>query len=298
MASTTTVQTTQTQAPVLRAPPNAQDLAPSSHDVRATLYYYKDREDGKLTPAVIGKPETFKPSVEPHEVTITDISRDLDKFTLTSHGFQIVNHKSNLTYEDFHDTDRIKTEYYAETSKLLKQVTGASHTLIFDHFIRNPTSPLGPVRHVHIDQTPTSARNRVIYHLPSESPHLLRGRYEVINVWRPLKPIYRDPLAVADSHSVAEEDLLAVPLFYPDRPRYEVGETYSVRYGVGRHKWYYCYGQGVEQVMMFKCFESKRDGRARRCPHSSFECEGTAEMEVRESIEIRALVFHIDEETE
>ena len=53
---------------------------------------------------------------------------------------------------------------------------------------------------------------------------LLKGRYQIINVWRPIKTIRKDPLGVADATSVDDEDLVPVQLVYPDR----VGETFTV----------------------------------------------------------------------
>lgn len=53
-------------------------------------------------------------------------------------------------------------------------------------------------------------------------------------------------------------------------------------------------------MTLIKCFDSKLDGRARRVPHTAFVNPETAAKEeypARESIEIRALVFH-PEDTE
>ena len=47
--------------------------------------------------------------------------------------------------------------------------------------------------------------------------------------------------------------------------------------------------------MLIKCFDSKTDGRARRVPHSAFIDEEYEGEETRESIEVRALVFHPDD---
>lgn len=180
--------------------------------------------------------------------------------------------------------------------------TGASKVFIFDHTIRrvpksenpNAFSLRGPVQRVHIDQSYEASANRVTYHLPDEAPTLLKGRYQIINVWRPIKPIYKDPLAVADAHSVPDSDLVPTKLIYPDRE----GETYSVKANKA-HQWYFRYGQTPDIVTLIKCFDSKTDGRARRVPHTAFvnkETE-TDEYPSRESIEIRALVFH-PEDTE
>lgn len=44
---------------------------------------------------------------------------------------------------------------------------------------------------------------------------------------------------------------------------------------------------------MIKCFDSKTDGRARAVPHSAFaDPDAGDEVPARESIEVRALVFH------
>lgn len=87
-----------------------------------------------------------------------------------------------------------------------------------------------------------------------------------------------------------DEDLLPVQLIYPDR----VGETFTVRPN-GRHRWHYLREQSSGEVTLIKCFDSKTDGRARRVPHSAFVDESTEGEASRESIEVRALVFHPDD---
>jgi len=271
------------------------------HNVLTTLNYYKDPGDGSPpAPSYAGKPETFTRPYEPLEQTVTDLRGTYHEYNLDKNGFQIYNHASQE--KDFVDEDKIKSLYYAETEQLLKDATGATKVFIFDHTIRrqpkdartDPNStfnPLrGPVQRVHIDQSYKAAENRVSHHLPEEAEKLLKGRYQIINVWRPIKPIYKDPLAVADAHSVPDSDLIPVDLIYPDRR----GETYTVRPNT-QHKWYYVYGQTPEEVTLIKCFDSKKDGRARRVPHTAFVNPETEDREPRESIEVRALVFHPDD---
>ena len=151
----------------------------------------------------------------------------------------------------------------------------------------------GPVNRVHIDQSYDAARNRVPHHLPADADALLSTRHQIINVWRPIKKILKDPLAVADAHSVPESDLVPVGLIYPDRK----GETLTVKPNP-QHRWYYLYGQSPEEVTLIKCYDSKLDGRARRVPHTAFENPKTVDEEPRESIEVRALVFHEDQSAE
>ena len=146
---------------------------------------------------------------------------------------------------------------------------------------------------MHIDQSYSAAKSRVPHHLPEEADKLLSTRYQIINVWRPIRKILKDPLAVADASSVPDSDLVPVALIYPDRR----GETLTVRSNEA-HKWYYLHGQTPEEVMLIKCFDSKVDGRARRVPHTAFVNPEMADEEARESIEVRALVFHEDQEAE
>lgn len=109
----------------------------------------------------------------------------------------------------------------------------------------------------------------------------------VMQVWRPIKTIYRDPLAVADAHSVPESDLVPIGLIYPNRR----GETFAVRPNP-EHRWYFKYAQRPDEVTLIKCFDTKEDGVARRVPHSAFSDPAEEDKYSRESIEVRALVFY------
>ncbi|KAF3392456.1 hypothetical protein F1880_008658 [Penicillium rolfsii] len=289
------VQSSTGLGPSLAQKPSAP-VPGKPHHVQTTLNFLKENEDGSPpSPSYVGKPETYeKPTVQV-ATTVHDISGHELDYSLDSHGFQLYYHQSKEI--DFVDDEKIKREYYPETEQLLKDATGASKIFIFDHTIRRPAkdgAPANtlrrPVQRVHIDQSYSASKNRVSHHLPDEAPELLKGRYQIINVWRPIKTILKDPLAVADAHTVPDSDLVPIGLIYPDR----AGETYGVKPDPNI-KWYYRYGQTPDLVTLIKCFDSKTDGRARRVPHTAFvnpETEGEPE---RESIEVRALVFHPDD---
>jgi hypothetical protein len=107
-------------------------------------------------------------------------------------------------------------------------------------------------------------------------------------VWRPIKTIYKDPLAVAEANSVAETDLVGAALIYPDRK----GETFAVKPNPA-HRWYFKYAQRPDEVTLIKCFDSVTEpGIARRVPHSAFVDPAEEDKETRESIEVRCLVFY------
>lgn len=63
-------------------------------------------------------------------------------------------------------------------------------------------------------------------------------------------------------------------------------------------RWFYKSKLSPDEVLLIKCFDSKLDGRARRVPHTAFHVPGTENEQNRESIEVRALVFHEDDTLE
>ncbi|KAJ5508982.1 hypothetical protein N7527_011125 [Penicillium freii] len=288
------VQLPASHGPLLSEKPGVP-VSEKPHHVQTTLNFFKENEDGSPPePTYTSKPETYDRPTAPLETIVHDISGHELDYKLDSHGFQFYYHESQE--KGFLDDEKIKAEYYPETEQLLKDATGASRIFIFDHTIRRgqtdgPTfSRRGPVQRVHIDQSYTASKSRVSYHLPDEAPELLKGRYQIINIWRPIKTILKDPLAVADAHSVPDSDLVPIGLIYPDRQ----GETYGVKPDPNI-KWYYRYGQTPDLVTLIKCFDSKVDGRARRVPHTAFVNPETENEAERESIEVRALVFHPDD---
>ncbi|KAJ9643423.1 hypothetical protein H2199_004102 [Coniosporium tulheliwenetii] len=228
---------------------------------------------------------------ESHEVTIDDIRGKEHTFTLNDNAFETLSGIQSNEHA-FQDDARIKEVYYPEVEKLiLDNVPGAHRVLLFDHTIRRaqPNAHRAPVTRVHIDQTPASAEARVRHHLPDEADELLRGRYRIINVWRPLNgPVVSFPLAFADSATTRDEDLVGIQHRYPHR----TGETAGVKHSSGQ-RWYYWSGMTDSERLLLKCFDSDETvGRWGRVPHTAFVDPRTQEgWPARESIEVRALVF-------
>jgi hypothetical protein len=231
-----------------------------------------------------------------HAVTIRDVRPLASALSLEHQGFQLITAASSVG--DFYDRAAVQTRYYAETVSLLEQVTGASRVVVFDHTIRRRIAgatdrtagiPRQPVPRVHNDYTEKSGPQRVHDLLGAEASDLLRRRFSVVNVWRPIRgPIQDAPLAVADARSIDSSDLVATDLVYPDR----TGEIYYVKFNPA-HRWFYASAMRQSEVMLIKCFDSAEDGRARFAPHSAFVDPTTpAEAPPRESIELRTLVFY------
>ncbi|CAG8903466.1 unnamed protein product [Penicillium egyptiacum] len=282
--------------PLITGTPDAPVSEKPRH-VQSTLTFNKPREDGTPHPPIyIGKPETYERQMVTIPVTIHDVSGHELDYTLDSHGFQFHYHESKQ--KEFLDDDGIKEHYYPEVEQLVKEVTGASRLFIFDHIIRRApkdwvsgNQPRGPIHTVHIDASYFGAEARVRYHFPDEAPELLKGRCQIISVWRPIRTIFKDPLAVSDSKSAPDSSLEELKFIYPASEDGREGGSWSVKPDPNI-KWYYRYKQPPSMVTFIKLFDSKNDGRAKRVPHSSFVDPEMEDAPARESIEVRILVFH------
>jgi hypothetical protein len=228
-----------------------------------------------------------------HNVPIRNGREALGELSLDRNGFVLTPHETAV--KDFYDPDEVRSVYYPEVERLLRQVTGADRVLIFDHVVRNPVlaqrgekGAREPAKVVHNDYSLKSAPRRVRDHLPEEADHLLRNRFAEINVWRPIRgPIESSPLALCDARSLSAEDVVPCDLVYRDR----VGETYGFIYNP-KHRWYYFPRMERNEAILLKCYDSKDDGRARFTAHTSFvDPSSPPDAAPRESIEVRALVF-------
>jgi hypothetical protein len=232
---------------------------------------------------------------EPHRLPIHDARTISQDVSLDREGFAILRHRSAV--RDFWNDEDVRRTYYPEVESLVKQATGADRVFIFDHTTRRHVpgaedrrdSVRQPAWRVHVDHTARSGPQRVRDLLPEEAEGLLRGRVQIINLWRPIRgPVQDAPLAVCDARSVSPNDLVPADLVYRDR----IGETYAVTYNPG-HRWFYQSAMTPEEALLIKCFDSRTDGRARFAPHCAFRHPGApADAPKRESIEVRTLVFH------
>jgi hypothetical protein len=232
---------------------------------------------------------------EVHQVAIHDARPVAGQLSLDANGFALVQHASAV--RDFLDDEEVRRVYYPEVERLVRAATGADRVHVFDHTTRRRLAgavdrgdgPRQPVQRVHIDHTARSGPQRVRDLLPDEAEELLKGRVQVINVWRPLAGPLRDsPLALCDATSVRFEDLVPSDLVYPNR----VGETYSVKYHAA-HRWFYVPAMQRDEALLLKCADTRRDVPARFTPHSAFADPTTpADAAPRQSIEARTLVFH------
>ena len=264
--------------------------------IRAMLNYLVDA--GEKPESYGGVSQTVadqqrKGKYKEHEMSVYNgrvIAGELD---LNREGFMLVRHETKV--KNFYDEDEIRSIYYPETEELVKGISGARRVLVFDHTLRSADHATreeknvsGPVRNAHNDYTEWSGPQRVRDLLPDEAEELLKHRFAVIQTWRPIRhPVEREPLAIADARSIGTEELVPSARIYPNRR----GEVYHSTFNPA-HRWFYFPNMQRNEAMVFKCFDSQKDGRARWTAHCAFDDPNSPpDAPPRESIEMRTLAF-------
>ena len=261
--------------------------------IQATLNYVKN--DGQkivVEPAGGGSTEMKTlGTLDPRKVVIRN-GREFDT-SLDGEGFLLAWHETAVT--DFFDETQLRDIYYQEMIDLIKMQSGAKRVVVFDHTLRTADDADRAARRirevvprVHNDYTEWSGPQRVRDLLPDEAEQLLSGHFAIIQVWRPIRyPVETFPLAMCDAQSISPNDLIVTERRHPNR----IGQTYSIGYNPD-HRWFWFPLQRREEAIVFKVYDSLKDGRARFCAHTAFD-DPTAPPNARprESIEIRTLAF-------
>ena len=228
-----------------------------------------------------GSPEVKSSGTpDPHRVAIRNGRPHAGAFVLDRDGFRFVRHDTKV--KDFLDPDEIKRVYYPEMEALIKAESGAKRVVVFDHTLRTADEAFReqrkirePVQRAHNDYTEWTGPQRV-------------RDFAIVQVWRPFRhPIETFPLAICDARSVDFSDFVISERRYPNR----VGQTYAVKYNPA-HQWFWFPRQQRNEAIVFKVYDSEKDGRARWTAHTAFtDPTSPPDARPRESIEIRTLAF-------
>lgn len=181
-----------------------------------------------------------------------------------------------------------------------------------------------PAPKVHLDYAPAGARTHIrLFHpivtkacdpiIAAEDRLLAAGlaldahystaasapRWAIYSLWRPIKPVKRDPLAVGDARSFAKEDYVPIDVPAPtngmdgERKEPHVMKAYVSR-GRDEHRWCYVSEQMPDEVLVVGLWDSGHEGDsvgAGGAMHTSVEIEGREGEEPRESLELRCLAI-------
>jgi len=263
--------------------------------VNASLSYLTDSNEKPLTYMYEPPPGIPAMSLRStrYPMAIFDGRSILDELSLDREGFVLLDH--NTAIRDFFNAEEVRRAYYPEVERLVQEATGALRVHAFDHNVRclpmarrKENGAREPVKFAHNDYTIKSGPQRVRDLLPNEADELLKHRFAVINVWRPIRgPVQESPLAVCDARSIAPGDWVESDLKYRDR----TGEVYSITFSPP-HRWFYFPRMQRNEALLLKCYDSSADGRARFTAHTAFDDPTSPpDAPARESIETRTLVF-------
>ncbi|KAJ9607576.1 hypothetical protein H2200_007654 [Cladophialophora chaetospira] len=217
---------------------------------------------------------------------------------------------NNVAFRRKHATqyDADKNFYHPRDGDLDKMLA----TLPCDRAMISPIDPaksLEPARSVHVDYTMKGLLDTVRYcreDMSLAGTEALKAidagkrppRVAAYSVWRPLKPVIRDPIAILNWTSPGDitKDLRA----FDYRAKGYKGDYLLEAYTIAKpknlenHEWYYVSEQKPHEVLMFKFAdtESQYDPEvAVACGHASPMVIGTEKEDPRESIEARVLAF-------
>ncbi|CAO2655094.1 Nn.00g101580.m01.CDS01 [Neocucurbitaria sp. VM-36] len=269
-----------------------------SKDIFTDLQYVRVSNKGEsLGPSKWGITD-FEPE---YEVKIPSKIHDLrgheEEFQLDRNGFQVVHHQSLLGVDDFLHDQNVKDAYYREAEQMLKEITKSTLVKAIHHVLRHSNSAdpsdlsvTRPLYKVHVDSTAERVKETIEETFPDISQTLLRKRYALINIWRPLETVRRDPLACCNGAGLIDQDFVVRELEMPNgmAPKKNTAITHGKN-----HKWYYLSEQNPDEVLLVKCWDTAQ-GVVRRCPHSAVRQEANEDGGPRQSIEVRCLVFWND----
>jgi hypothetical protein len=229
------------------------------------------------------------------EVVLNNMRTAGHPFTLERNAITLVNAPSRLS--DYSSTrDVIEGAYYPECAALVKRLTGAAHAACFGFAVRgggddSPAGKRGPVWNAHVDYTVETARTVAERIAPDELKGA-RWRFKAINVWRPIEPVERNPLALVDGSTVVQGDLFLCRL---NASRSEVAESFgwNLAYSPAQ-RWYYAPDMQPDEALVFTLVDSDPAG-VQWGGHTSFHDPNSApNAKARKSIEVRTIAYFPD----
>jgi hypothetical protein len=269
----------------------ADNAGPADSRVEAVIRYVVPGEKAIFYPS--DRERSYWPAEE-HRVRIESMRPRADELALERNGFVLL--REPTVVRNFYDADEVKRVYYPEVTSLVSRLNGAAKVIAFGEVARSDGAQTGegrkPAYGAHVDYGDTTVRRFAEDILGrEEAARWLTMRYVLMNLWRPITPVYRTPLALCDASSVSRADLndseIRGGLNDPNRPSmFGFNLSYNPR-----HRWYYAPRMQPDEVLVFKLFDSDAQ-RVQWTGHTAFDDPATPpDAPARESIEIRTISF-------
>jgi hypothetical protein len=229
-----------------------------------------------------------------YDVRIADMRPIASELDMERNGFVLVNQTSAV--KNFFDPEQVERVYIPEIIDLLTELTGADKVISFGTMVRTDRKDTAeanlPAFGAHVDYGDRTVRQFAKDVLgEAEAEYWLRGRYMLINVWRPISVVRRAPFAVCDARTVYAQDMydseVRGGLGDPNRPT-----LYGFSVGFNpEQRWYYVPEMRPDEVLVFKLFDSDSSA-IQWTAHSAFDHPDTPpDAPPRESIELRTIAF-------
>ncbi|KAK0645772.1 hypothetical protein B0T16DRAFT_411903 [Cercophora newfieldiana] len=236
-----------------------------------------------------------------HTTRIRSMRQLIPQLSLDSQGFEVHTIETKMSYSDFHDEKTVESVYVRELEDHLKVTLAAKEVRALDFQLRlrdaefpyfggKPFPKPQPSLMTHVDVTPDAAEGIVRELYGEAADEILKSRFRIITIWRPLRVPVRDwPLALCDATTVHQDDFIATDVIYPN---YQA-ENWMLHFD-GAQEWYWLPDQSENEVFVFKAVDSEKRF-ALACPHGAFPlAEPDNDTPARESIDVRLLVMDAD----
>ncbi|CAG8959270.1 hypothetical protein HYFRA_00012628 [Hymenoscyphus fraxineus] len=280
-------------------------------DFEAPINYFSPQKE-KLRHEAL-KPKQFgKPDDDSRVAKVHDLRGKEDQFTLADNGFIFTELKTSGKDEDFFNEEWVKSVYYKEVGEVVKKVTGCDLAIVYQHVNRSAAQSLdesnpanmgdpaknGPATKPHCD---FSGEHMDAYPklMGASLPKPIKdmwdssSRWAMYGAWKPRVTITRDPLIVADSQSLRDEDYLPVEREVgPDGHKFILGNYLIAQPSEeNAHKWYYLHRQRPDEIVIFGGTDTKQDKKGWRCAHTAAVNPHYVNDPPRESIEVRCVAI-------
>lgn len=260
------------------------------HRIRATIRYVVKGESAVFYPS--DRAKSWWPP-DDHEMTITDARPFRDSLSVARNGFALLRHASAV--RDFFDEAEIERVLVPEVTGLARQLNGASKVIAFGPVARTDDPATGqgrlPSFGAHVDYGRRTVEDITRQMLGAEADHWLSRRVVLMNFWRPIRPVWRSPLALCDASTVEASDLnpseVRGGLMDPDRPPLH---GFNLSYNPA-HRWYYVPRMQPDELYAFKLYDSE-PGVPQWTGHTAIvDPESPPDAPARQSMEIRTISF-------
>lgn len=236
--------------------------------------------------------------LEAHPVAVHSVIGSEYLFDLSEHGMCFLG--DWFPFEDFENREAVRAELCPKVEGIAQQLTGAHRVIATDFGVRKRSHGFESSQNAeqgarfrqvadmaHCDYTPYSASLPLNWTV-EDGEALSRGHYAIYNFWWPVRgPLHDFPLALCLTDSLANHDYVELRTYFDRRgPTPVVGLSYHPD-----HKWVYKPGMAVDEVMVFRTWDSARP-LSDCVPHVAVK-DPTAppDAPARESFEMRVVAL-------